>query len=335
VSDVLRKMLAKRPEDRYQTPGEVALALAAVDGSANASAPIPSAGSIAVGRALPVARPVGLHRSRKIAIAASLLALALGAALLAGLRRPHQGTVSSQPETTKPSPTDLSLLGHWKFTEGRGASAADASGNGQNATIHNGKWSRGRDGSAIFLNGQDAYIDYGTSERFNFANGSPFTFAGWVKTRANYGPIVAQRNNQPGRVGTLITIGIGSHGDVDKPGCLVVLVRDDRQPNDRLHCAEVLGPVINDDRWHHFALVRRAGRTLTLYVDGAAKAAVTSEAASGSITTDLRIFGSDPLWVRVGTRPELCFFNGGLEDLRIYKRALSDRDIASLAKSVD
>jgi hypothetical protein len=49
----------------------------------------------------------------------------------------------------------------------------------------------------------------------------------------------------------------------------------------------------------------------------------------------VRTFGSDLIWVRGGRPPEQCFFNGGLEDLRIYKRALSDRDIASLAKPVD
>jgi hypothetical protein len=80
----------------------------------------------------------------------------------------------------KPAPArDPSLVAHWKFDEGSGTVAADATGNGLSGTLRNGPtWSTGRIGGALAFNGTNQYVDVGSSPKLHFSGA--YTVAAWV-----------------------------------------------------------------------------------------------------------------------------------------------------------
>jgi hypothetical protein len=87
------------------------------------------------------------------------------------------------------------------------------------------------------------------------------------------------------------------------------------------------GKMVSWDRtfpggWHHVAAVKASGR-LTLYVDGRL-VALSAPAHPG----DYDLSSGAPL--RIGAGPHE-HFNGLLSDVRLYRRALDDREIGSLA----
>jgi hypothetical protein len=87
------------------------------------------------------------------------------------------------------------------------------------------------------------------------------------------------------------------------------------------------GPNLTTTRWHHVAIVLPAGSpyTGTLYIDGAAVAAntaMTLHAADVGATIDNHLgrsqFTADP------------YFNGLLDDFRVYRKALTSGEITAL-----
>jgi hypothetical protein len=98
-------------------------------------------------------------------------------------------------------------------------------------------------------------------------------------------------------------------------------------PSGRVHACEVGKLVTWDDEfptgWHHVAAVKSAGK-LQLFVDG--------EIKSSSSEFDPKVFdvtNGQPL--KIGCGPN-DFFNGRLRDVRLYQRALTPTETASLAK---
>ena len=81
----------------------------------------------------------------------------------------------------------------------------------------------------------------------------------------------------------------------------------------------------NDNTWHHIALQRKAG-SLSLGVDGAQVASVA--APTGSVSP------GRPFKMYVGQRLDgLHHFDGSLDEVRIYKRALTAAEISSIRTS--
>ncbi|MFC9679141.1 exo-alpha-sialidase [Streptomyces sp. NPDC056948] len=76
----------------------------------------------------------------------------------------------------------------------------------------------------------------------------------------------------------------------------------------------------NDGRWHHLAL-RRGGGELTLFLDGTP---LTTADVPGSVSRN------SPFGVHIGQRMDSrAFLSGAIDDVRVWNRALSDRELAS------
>ncbi|MGW5615373.1 exo-alpha-sialidase [Streptomyces sp. NPDC003877] len=76
----------------------------------------------------------------------------------------------------------------------------------------------------------------------------------------------------------------------------------------------------NDGRWHHLAL-RRGGGQLTLFLDGQA---LSTADVPGSVSRN------SPFGVHVGQRMDSrAYLTGAVDDVRVWNRALSDRELAS------
>jgi len=201
------------------------------------------------------------------------------------------------------------LVAHWTFDEGKGDTTADISGNGNDATFDgNPQWTQGKFGKGLKFDGNSRLrVEDSDSLRVTDA----FTIALWAnpesgqpdwakficKQKVPYYPYGLQYDNSQGIFGT---------GNVNGQ-------RYDTTP----HLPNFPG------EWHHLALVFD-GKTLVLYKDG--EEVARNDSAKGKITQN-----NEPVSIggRLNTGQN---FKGILDDVRLYNRALSQKEIKAVMK---
>ena len=82
---------------------------------------------------------------------------------------------------------------------------------------------------------------------------------------------------------------------------------------------------VNDGQWHHFAGVYD-GSNITLYVDGAVDATST---ATGTISTN-----TNNLWIGGNSGNTTRFWDGWIDDVRIYDTGLTETEINNAMKDL-
>ena len=89
---------------------------------------------------------------------------------------------------------------------------------------------------------------------------------------------------------------------------------------------------VDDGQWHHVAGVFDNG-TVTLYIDGNPQASVTGGPTFGTGTPRFGYvgLGSESTEFNLEPRTPANYFNGSVDDVRIYERALTDSEVAGLA----
>ena len=202
---------------------------------------------------------------------------------------------------------------HLKFNESSGAAAADSSGNARNATLVNGPlFAAGKLGNALgFAASSSQYATLPAGVVSTLGN---FTIGTWVKpsSHANWARVfdfgagtatnmfLTLQSGATGRPRFAIKINNSAEQIIDAPDAVATGV------------------------WTHVA-VTLSGSTGTLYVNGVAVGSNTAMSfrPSGMGSTTQNYLGKsqypDP------------YFNGALDDFRIYGTALSAAEIASLA----
>jgi fibronectin type 3 domain-containing protein/anti-sigma regulatory factor (Ser/Thr protein kinase) len=208
-----------------------------------------------------------------------------------------------------PIDRDVTLVGYWKFDEGSGTSAADASGNGNNGVVVNGAtWTAGRVNGALRFDGVNDYANMGNGASLNFSG--RITIAAWVKPEATSG----LRN-------------IVSHGYTLSPNAEVILrINASKYEvgswNGTGFGATASIPAGDVNNWVHLVGVYD-GAAWRLYRNGAQVS--SSNATTGAVTVN----GNWAIGSR-GTGTER-FFQGCIDDVRIYSRNLSVSEIQALA----
>ena len=206
--------------------------------------------------------------------------------------------------------TDPNLAGWWTFDETSGTLAADSSKRGRNGTLVGGlsfdkNSATGRVGKAIRFDGKDARIEI---RGYKGVTGTqPRTVSAWIKTEATRGEIVSWGTQDFGQMFVFGHIR-GRIGITPSGGYFY------------------MNPETDDDEWHHVAVVVRDAELpnlhddVTLYLDG-----VEAEIHDIGLLDLWPIQTGGDLDVRIGRR-----FNGLLDDLRIYDRALAGNEIKAL-----
>ncbi len=220
---------------------------------------------------------------------------------------------SERSFTTSTTVTDTpdGLLAYYRFDEGAGTSAADASGNGNNGTLFNGPvWTTGKINSALSFDGVNDYVEVPNSASINPVNF--VTVSAWIYPTApgqsNDSKIIVKRHQTLANDNYSLGFTSGS-----RPEARIVIGGSMKS---------IYGPVLSLNAWHHLVGVYN-GSTLKLYVNGTE---VNSIAASGSLDTS-----TYPL--RIGTRavdPVNRYFKGSIDEVRVYNRALSEQEVQSL-----
>src|SRR5262245_41135825 len=196
------------------------------------------------------------------------------------------------------------LVAAYGFDENGGVTAADASGNGNTATLFGGTtWVSGHSGSGLSFNGTSSYAAAPTVPYL--AN---WTVSVWVRSpaapsSANYsGPVTHETNYQLD----------WNHGSPSVQGATAVLV------NGSWYSASF--GTLNANTWYYLAATYD-GETLNTYTNGVL---ITSNSAPSGPAT------SDPNPLTFGKNASSAqFFQGTIDDVRVYNHALTLSEIQS------
>ena len=204
---------------------------------------------------------------------------------------------------------------YWPFDEGSGLTTADTSGHNNTGQLIGGvTWTTGKYGKALQFDGSTGYVNAGNNPSTNI-----LTMAAWVKmdTAGNDQKV---GGNQSGDAGGYKMSIYGTKVEFE--------VRD-TQNNVYLNRSVSGGTLLTLGCWYHVAGVYNAqNNSIKTYVNGALDRELDNvpDNALGS-TTGSFIMGREP-W----TTPTR-FFDGAIEDVRVYDRALSDQEIKTLAST--
>ena len=194
----------------------------------------------------------------------------------------------------------------YAFSEGNGMTIADVSGNGNAATLTTAaSWTTGgRFGNGLLLGGVDQGVTVAASSSLNVVSG--LTVEAWIHPASIAGyPKLLWRDGEDGSPfnlgmafgnGTLVFGIITTSGSFSVAGYSSIMA----------------------DVWTHVAATYD-GALLRMFVNGVL---VNSAAASGLIVPSTRA-----LWI--GRAPWGEEFAGGLDEVRLYDRALSGAEITS------
>ena len=214
--------------------------------------------------------------------------------------------------------TEVGLVGHWPLDEAVGDTTADVSGGGNPATLQLGaSLVAGRVGAgALDVSGDMdlALVKDPADERLDFGTGD-FSVSFWVKT-------VQQSSAAPDLIvkwpSNLNPLGPRSGFAVTSPGgTLLFKAYSDNGPT-----VSVVGPTISDGAWHHVA-ARKTATELSLFLDGRAVGTRAHTLGSLSNTAPLQMGGFG--------NSGILEFDGQLDEVRLYSRALSTAEITALA----
>jgi hypothetical protein len=200
------------------------------------------------------------------------------------------------------------LVGYWNFEEGSGTTVHDLSGNGHDATFTGSpQWVSGKGQYALQFDGNDDYIEIPNTSSLNLQ--SAFTLSAWVKYTANesnYEHAIFSKHNCGTGNGFALETYLG------KPMFFLVGSR------------VVPTSSYNDGEWHYIVgTYTYDNATASLYIDGDfICSGIISYNSTNSV--NWRIAASTPN----GYYP--CLFNGTIDEVRIYDRALSASEVAAL-----
>jgi hypothetical protein len=198
------------------------------------------------------------------------------------------------------------MVGWWKFDETEGKAAKDSSGGNHNGTLMgNATWTKGKSGGALRLDGRSAFVRISDKSAFDMAD--QVTVSCWVNVRSVTHDHMA-----------VVTKGDGAWR----------LSTHQHQPkfhasvNNWQQCNFNSEIKVGIGEWHHVAMVHD-GKDVFIYVDG--KLDIKGNWEGGIARNGFEVL--------IGENAENRgrFFDGDIDDVRIYNCALSENEIKALA----
>lgn len=220
--------------------------------------------------------------------------------------------------------TDNGLVGYWSFEEGTGTKAGDMSGSGNNGTASGSPiWIDGKRGRALSFNGTSDFIDYGDKSSFTFGNGSsdqPFTTTAWVKLSdfSSAHSLISKYNGIPSEwlviySGNQIGINMYTSSETGYIGRFA--------PFDSNYL----------NQWVNIVTTYSGNKSSTgiaVYINGVR--ADTTDVNGGSYTGMSDTVAPLRVGARFHTGAVSLPWQGRVDEVRVYNRALSATEVASL-----
>ena len=232
-----------------------------------------------------------------------------GAHTLSARARDGAGNQTTTPgvAVTVSNIAPTGLVAAYAFNEGTGTTTADATGTGHTGTIAGAAWSTaGRNGNALSFDGVNDWVSVADANDLDLTTG--MTIEAWVRPTALSG-----WNTVVLKEATANMLAYGLYANDSSPWPAVTVRIGTAEPS-----VPGTAPVALNT-WTHLAATYD-GATLRLFVNGVQ---VGSRAHTGNITASTRVLGigGNSVWGE--------YFNGLIDDVRIYNRALSAAEIQS------
>jgi hypothetical protein len=188
------------------------------------------------------------------------------------------------------------LIGYWNFSEGNGVTAYDGSGNNNTGTLTNGpQWTTGKVGSALEFDGANDYVDIADNSTVDLS--TSFTLTAWVNPDSTD----------------------GNRAIIRKDSAYVLYYSSELDfynwsDGTRLSCSKTKAPA---GQWSYITAVWDGSKKY-IYVNGV-------ECVKES-SVNFNINSAD---LSIGSQTDGAgqFFDGFIDEVRIYNRALSVEEI--------
>ncbi|MHC4743704.1 MAG: lamin tail domain-containing protein, partial [Planctomycetota bacterium] len=193
------------------------------------------------------------------------------------------------------------LEAHWKFDDGSGTNAADSAGDNDGRLLGGASWAAGIFDGALKLEGANAYVSLAEIDALT---GTDVTIATWVRPSqltGGWNPLLVQHIP-------------------DASGDGYYLYLSQYKPVFSLasggNSSAAISPTpITMDEWHHIVGTNDAS-SLRIYVNGDFKGSESSLGRTGAAYR-----------ARIGYESSLAHYDGLIDDMRIYNRALSEEEV--------
>jgi hypothetical protein len=203
---------------------------------------------------------------------------------------------------------EAGLVGYWNFDEGSGTIAYDSSGNGNSGAIYGATWIGGRYGNGLNFDGISDYVDVGNSTILNPA--SAMSISAWIFLESYAGVGEGQRTIVERR----------KYDVIHSYQFMIFPAGDCREGHVRFSLwssgiENVVDSVdaVTLNQWYHI-VATYDGTNAKIYINGVQNAIAS---LSGSIdSTNLKTL------IGAGDQGTTNFFNGTIDEVRIYNRAL-------------
>ncbi len=204
------------------------------------------------------------------------------------------------------------LIASWNFDNNTGNAIDDATGNLNNGSTHHTTWTNGINGSCLNFNGTNSYVTFYQSSVFNSIDKS-VSIAAWVNL-----------NHLPSQISS----SFGPIFDSDQDAYILYLDKANgelrfkvKDINGHVEIPAIPESYLDTNTWHHVAGVCN-GKDILIYLDGQLIDNHSSSILDTLITNQLAEIG----------RNNGHYFDGKIDELKIYNRALSPYEVEMLAQ---
>lgn len=215
-------------------------------------------------------------------------------------------------DTASVTVTVKGIIAHWQFDEGLGTIANDST-NTAHGSITDESWSEGVHDKALAFNGISTKVSCGTAA--SLEGKVDFTLSAWIKTSATEAGVIIQQRDQLGYQGEY-KFNMNNNGNLQ-----FIVYKNGYQFNFATTMA------VNDGEWHH-VVAQRDGVTGRIFIDAVEAGSHTGSEIKLLVPTLQVAIGAD-------IRDNKNFFNGLIDDVRIYNHSLSLAEIAQLSVKPD
>ena len=214
---------------------------------------------------------------------------------------------------------DPELMIWWKLDESSGNTAYDSSGHATHGLLRGGPaWVLGVDDGALQLDGRDDYVAV-SGVYYGLTDNVGVTVCTWIFTsNENDQVIFSFDRNEYWR--------LEINGPAAEAGCIGWDLMTDAGQVDLAGQTRV-----DDGQWHHVAGVFDQGQ-ISIYIDGQVDATTRAGTVFGTGNPRFGFVGvGSEATAFDGDKAPESYFDGELDDVRLYTRALSTEEIATLA----
>ena len=222
-------------------------------------------------------------------------------------------SVGESANSAQVTAAPAAMFAHWKFNETSGATAVDSIA-ARNGTLNSGAvFTTGKFSNSVALNGGGSYVSLPTSVVSSLSGN--FSIAAWVYVNAN-GTWARVFDFGTGTTAYMFLAPVSGGNTVRYAITTSAGAGEQR----------IDGPILSAGAWHHVA-VTVSGNTGILFVDG------VGVGTNASMTLKPSSLGSTTLNYIGKSQFADPYFNGRVDDFRIYNVALSSAQVVALANS--